>query len=151
VRDPFDRGSKWLIGHHGSAVLRLGGVERIRSWRALQAELTHPRQLPDGLLAVTQVMTRLRYNDLRFLAIFGGKQAMIDSPLIQELLAETRAEAWAEAQQKAILRFLSSRFGLVPPEIVFALQPIHEKAKLDDLVECAARCPSLEAFRARLA
>jgi len=52
MRDPFDRGRKWLIGHHGAAVLRLGGVERIRSWRALQAEVTHPRQLPDGLLEV---------------------------------------------------------------------------------------------------
>jgi hypothetical protein len=85
------------------------------------------------------------------MALFGGKKAMIDSPLIQELLAETRAEARAETQRKDILRFFSSRFGLVPPEIVTALQRIHEEAKLNDLVEWAAKCPNLEAFRARLA
>jgi hypothetical protein len=278
VRDPFDRRSKWLIGHHGSAVLRLGGVERIRSWRALQAEVTHPRQLPDGLLevyfadttdsdlflietvtypdqrvreqlvrdvavvlldrrvlpevltvvlrprgnvevgseeemqsrlgwtglrinwrvvklwtlpaeqllaandvglvpwvpltqfasspevvlqecrrridtqasaeeranllAVTQVMTRLRYNDPQLVALFGGKQAMIDSPLIQELLAER--------DQKAILRVLSRRFGSIPPEIILALTPIQDEARLNDLIDCATGCPNLEAFRARL-
>jgi len=76
---------------------------------------------------------------------------MIDSPLIQELLAETRAETRAETQQNNIARFLSTRCGLVPPEIVSALKGIHEKAKLDDLVDWAASCPDLEAFRARLA
>jgi len=80
---------------------------------------------------------------------------MIDSPLIQEYfaeeLAEARAKTRAETQRKDILRILSTRFGLVRPEIVSALQQIHEEAKLDDLVEWAAGCPNLEAFRARLA
>src|SRR5947209_137310 len=37
------------------------------------------------LLAVTQVMTRLRYDDPRLLSILGGGQIMIESPLIQEV------------------------------------------------------------------
>src|SRR5262245_17435879 len=52
IRDDYDRGSKWLIGHRGDALLRLAGVRGIRSWRALQSDLVLPRQLPDGLLEV---------------------------------------------------------------------------------------------------
>ena len=103
-----------------------------------------------NLLAVTQVMTRLRYNDPQLLALFGGKQAMIESPLIQELLAGTRAQTLTETNHKAILRILSSRFGSIPPEIVSALRPIQDEAKLNDLIDLATGCPNLEAFRARL-
>src|SRR5262249_31429133 len=46
----FDRSSKWLIEHHGDALLRLAGVEHIVSWRPLPAELVQPGQLPDGVL-----------------------------------------------------------------------------------------------------
>ena len=46
----YDKSSKWLIEHHGDALLRLAGVTDIVSWRPLQAELVQPRQLPDGLL-----------------------------------------------------------------------------------------------------
>ena len=31
----YDRSSKWLIEHHGDAILRIAGVEEIESWRAL--------------------------------------------------------------------------------------------------------------------
>lgn len=46
----YDRSSKWMIQHHGVALLRLAGISGIRSWRALQAEVVQPGQLPDGLL-----------------------------------------------------------------------------------------------------
>ena len=46
----YDRTSKWLIQHHGDAILRLAGVADVVSWRPLQAELVQPRQLPDGLI-----------------------------------------------------------------------------------------------------
>jgi hypothetical protein len=46
----FDRSSKRLIQHHGDAVLWLAGVRGVVSWRALQAEIVQPAQLPDGLL-----------------------------------------------------------------------------------------------------
>jgi hypothetical protein len=51
----YDRSSKWLIQHHGDAILRLAGVSDILSWRPLQAEVVQPRQLPDGLLEVKTV------------------------------------------------------------------------------------------------
>src|SRR5213594_3507776 len=52
VHDQYDRSSKWLIQHHGNALLWLGGVRNVVSWRPLQAEIVQPRQLPDGLLEV---------------------------------------------------------------------------------------------------
>ena len=67
---------------------------------------------------------------------------MIESPLIQELMAQR--------MHKDILRVLAARFGPVPPEIVAALQAIVDETKLDALVEWAATCPDLEAFRTRL-
>jgi len=51
-RPQFDAASKWLIGHHGDAILRLAGLTDITSWRAVQAEVVQPRRLPDGLLEV---------------------------------------------------------------------------------------------------
>ena len=48
----YDKSSKWLIQKHGDGILYLGGVRQVRAWRALQAELIQPRQLPDGLLEV---------------------------------------------------------------------------------------------------
>lgn len=278
MRAPYDRGSKWLIEHHGDALLRLGGVAGIASWKPLQAELVQPRQLPDGLLevtvtgqaepllflvevgtyperrlleqvvrnqvlvfldrrelpevltvilqpkgqyrlasphelasrlgwsrlqfswrvvelwtlaaadlltandvglipwvpltqfeeppevmlrqcrqrideqaapaehanllAVTQVLTRLRYNEAGLLAILGGKKIMIESPLIQELVAERT--------HKDILLVLTARFGLLPQEIVASLQAVQEEKKLEELVDWAARCADMEAFRSRL-
>ena len=248
MRDPSDRGSKWLIGHHGDSLLRLGGVTGVRSWRALLADVVHPRQLPDGLLevllegqtepdlflvevatypearvheqlardmglvwlerrllpevltlvlhprgnlrvadgqdthsrlgwtrmqvnwrvvelwtlpaadllaandvglipwvpltrlnappeivlqqcrqriddqappieranllAITQVMTRLRYNDPGLLSLFGGKQTMIESPLIQELVDEKLAQDRAKTSARLLSRSWS---GDSPP------------------------------------
>jgi hypothetical protein len=96
----------------------------------------------DNLLAVSQIMTRLRYNDAGLLAILGGSRVMIESPLIQEL--------WATKMHKVIERALAARFGTVPAEILAALQPISDEKRLDDLHEWAIRCPDLEAFRTKL-
>ncbi len=45
-----DKSAKWLIEHHGDAILRLGGVTDLVRWRAAPAELVLPTKLPDGLL-----------------------------------------------------------------------------------------------------
>ena len=99
-----------------------------------------------NLLAVTQVLTGLRYNDPQLLSLLGGKQAMIESPVLQEFVHE----AVAEARQRDILRVLGARFGAVPQEIAAALRSVQDEAKLDELVDWASRSPSLEAFRSRL-
>ena len=72
---------------------------------------------------------------------------MIESPLIQEL----RQEFMAQRGHKDVLLVLAVRFGSVPPEIEAAVRAIQDEARLDLLVDWAALCPDLEAFRTRLA
>ncbi len=89
--------------------------------------------------AVTQVLARLRYNDPGILELFGGRQSMIESPLIKELEAEFT--------HKTILRFLEGRFGPVPEDIRGAVQRIRDESTLDAVTLLAARCPDVDAFR----
>jgi hypothetical protein len=96
-----------------------------------------------NLLAVIQVLTKLRYNDLRLLSILGGRQAMIESPLIRELLTERSCEVRCQD----ILNILEERFGPVGEDITALLRAIHDDAKLRELVRLAARCPELASFR----
>jgi hypothetical protein len=95
-----------------------------------------------NLLAVAQVLARLRYNDPGLLSIFGGSQAMIESPLIQEL----RQEFMAQRGHKDIVGVLEERFGSVPQDLITALGAIQEDERLDQLLRWAVRCPDLEAF-----
>jgi hypothetical protein len=46
----YDPNSKWMIRHHGAAILRMAGFGNIGPWKAVQAEPVHPRRLPDGLI-----------------------------------------------------------------------------------------------------
>jgi hypothetical protein len=48
----FDKSGKWLIQHHGDALIWLGGLRQVVHWEAVQSELVQPGQLPDGLLEV---------------------------------------------------------------------------------------------------
>lgn len=52
MRQDKDRSSKWLIAHHGDAILKLAGLTGFTEWRAIQPETIAPRRLPDGLLEV---------------------------------------------------------------------------------------------------
>jgi hypothetical protein len=99
-----------------------------------------------NLLAVSQIMTQLRYNDAGLLAILGGSRMIIESPLVQELLAQNTQET----RQADILTFLEGRFGEVPLEIAAELRLVKDKQKLQDLSRFAGQCPDLAAFQARL-
>jgi hypothetical protein len=291
AHQPYDRGGKWLIQHHGGSLLKLGGAKRLRSWRAAQAEVVQARQLPDGLLevefdreagaeadpapglyvveiatypekrlleqvardvasvfldrgqvpealtivlrphpkwsfqvagehelnspqgwtkwqmswrvvelwsipaeqllaagdvgmipwvplsyiegppepvlrecraridaqappgerenmlAVTQVLARLRYNDPSVLELFGGRQSMIESPLIQELEAEFTLKATQKAMHESILLFLEGRFGPFPEDVRTAVQRVQDASALRAVTVLAARCPDIDAFR----
>jgi len=97
-----------------------------------------------NLLAVTQVLARLRYNDSELFAILGGRRTMIESPLLQELEAEWKAEATA----KAIVRVLEDRFGRISPVLREAIQSIRDESRLDRLLTSAVRCGDLSGFEA---
>jgi hypothetical protein len=117
-------------------------IQQCREWIDAQAT---PEEKPN-LLAVTQVMTRLRYNDPGLLTLLGGSRVMIESPLIQEMLAQS----WQDGFHEAILGFLESRFGPIPPDVAAELHLISDKRKLAELNRFAGRCPDLESFCAAL-
>jgi len=103
-----------------------------------------------SLFAVAQVLASLRYNDPGLIAILGGRTAMIESPLLKEIVDETRAEAVAETKAEAILAVLRARLGPVPTELADAVRRMQNSATLDPLLDVAACCPDLDSFRAAL-
>jgi hypothetical protein len=113
----------------------------LRRCRERIEDQAHPSERAN-LLAVTQVLARLRFPNPQLLALLGGTQAMFESPLLKELLAQTR--------QEDIVDVLQERFGDVPVELTTRLQQIADGKKLRGLLRFAAMCPDLEAFNARL-
>jgi hypothetical protein len=163
-----------------------------------------------NLLAVTQILAKLRYNDPRLLTILGGTRAMNESEVVRELLGpffdkrvakevkervakevkervakevkervakevkervatevkervakevkervatevkERVAKERRDRSQRILLRFLRARFGPVPPETRAAVQAVEDETRLDALIDLAAQCPDLDAFRTRL-
>jgi len=95
-----------------------------------------------NLLAVSQVLARLRYNDAKLLGILGGTQVMIESPLIQEIVAKSK--------QQALRVVLQARFGSVPAEVTERLRAVDSERKLEALIKHAVRCADLQAFLKRL-
>jgi hypothetical protein len=91
------------------------------------------------LLAVAQVLSGLRFPDPELLRLFGGQQAMIESPVLQKFVAERIHEV--------ILEFLKGRFEAVPRDVTRLLREILNEKKLKKLSRVAAKCPDLEAFR----
>ncbi|MDP6115504.1 MAG: hypothetical protein QGG53_26895 [Planctomycetota bacterium] len=99
-----------------------------------------------NLLAVSQVLAKLRFDDVNILNLFGGKQVMIESPLIQELVDE----AVLSQKQKDILQILKVRFGDVPAEVSAKVEAKRALDELEPLFDASATAPSLDAFKERL-
>jgi hypothetical protein len=107
-----------------------------------------------NLLAVTQILLGLRYNqDVPLLgklrALLGGREAMIESPVYQEITEEAERKGATEAKREAILDFLETRFGPAAKALEVELKAV-ELDRLSDLVKLAAKCRSLASFRKRL-
>jgi hypothetical protein len=92
-----------------------------------------------NLLAVSQVLAQLKFPQPELLALLGGTEVMIESPLITELLAKTR--------QEDIVMVLKRRFAKVPPDVIKHLRAIVSEKKLSQLLGHATDCASVEAFR----
>ncbi len=72
---------------------------------------------------------------------------MIESPVLNELIAETQAKTW----HKGILGLLKNRFGSVPADLAEMLRGITDEEKLQKLLNLSSSCASLEEFRHHLA
>jgi hypothetical protein len=161
----YDCSSKWLIDHHGNLILFLllaTGEPGLMPWVPLTrldgpapAILGECRRIIDekakpeehaNLLAVTQVLMNLVHHEAALHAIVGGKEAMIDSPILNELIAEKVAEA----MQKAVLGLLEDRFGAVPLDVAQRVKDVTNADHLLQINKRAARCPDLDTFRQAL-
>src|SRR4051794_26946093 len=105
----------------------------------------------ENLLAVAQVLGGLRYNDPRLFEVLGGRDAMIESPVLQQLRDEWTREGEHKGERQAIIRVLVARFGEEAGALRAGLDAIDDKERLEELITLAARCRSLEAFRKRMA
>jgi len=97
----------------------------------------------ENLLAVTQFLARLRYNDPKAFQILGGRKAMIESPLVEELKAE-----WT---REKVIDVLVARFGAKAEALETQLNAIADEARLRELIKHAATCRNLSSFRKQLA
>jgi len=74
--------------------------------------------------------------------LLGGTEAMIESPLLQKMRAQTLHEA--------MLEFLKGRFGTVPRDVSRLILATLDEKKLKKLTALAGKCPDMEAFREAL-
>jgi hypothetical protein len=100
----------------------------------------------ENMLAVTQLLAGLRYNDPKLFQILGGRKAMIESPLLQELIAERTHDTMIEN----LMTFLVARFGSKAEALESELKAIGDEARLKELVKYAATCRTLSSFRKQL-
>jgi hypothetical protein len=109
-------------------------------------EAQAPAEEQGTLLAVTQVMTRLRFTDPRLLEILRGSQAMLDSPFMQELFQQRECAV----RRQDILDILKDRFQVVPEDVAARVRLIDREERLKELLLMAFRCEDLDAFRKEL-
>ena len=95
------------------------------------------------MLAVTQLLARLRYNDETLFQILGGRKAMIESPLLDELKYE-----WT---RDTLISVLVARFGSNARSLESELKAISDESRLQELVKHGATRRTLSSFRTQLA
>ena len=128
-------------------VLTLSGSDLLFQQCRARIDEEAPPEERENLLAVTQVLAGLRYNEVGLFQLLGGRNAMIESPVLQELKAE-----WTrEDKRRTIVDFLVARFGPEAEEIATQLETIADDARLKELIKLAAVCSDLQSFRKELA
>jgi hypothetical protein len=139
--------------------------ETLKECRAIIDERAKPEELGD-ILAVSQVLASLRYNDQWLFNFFGGKEAMIESPYLNQIIDEQvkkkinereeqvkktiEGQVRNQMQHALISRILKIRFGSVPADLVAALQVVTKTDELDSLADWAESCTDLAAFKEKL-
>jgi hypothetical protein len=104
-----------------------------------------------GLMAVTLILAGLAFPDKRFLDLFGGAQAMIESPVLDEVKEILRKRYEADTTRRNILATLEARLGPIPVDRLAELNAVEDDGRLRGLLRLAATCPDVDAFVAGLA
>jgi predicted transposase YdaD len=119
-----------------------------------KARIDHEVPSPErqDLLTVAQFLLRLRYDKEtvpRLQELLGGREAMLESPLYQEIVEEARREGETRAMQRDILDLLEIRFGPEAKDLEVELNAIAFD-RLRELHRLAATSRNLASFRKRL-
>lgn len=117
-----------------------------------------PPQEKANFLAVTQVLTELRYRKQGLLggllSILGGEEAMLESPLIQGIVDKQVQQAVVETNRarahRDILAVLETRFREIPGGLAEQVRSVADENRLTELLRKAVASPDLEAFRKEL-
>lgn len=83
MHDDQDRGSKWMITHHGDAILRFAGITDFTRWRALTVDVVQPRRLPDGLIEA--IFPGQDKSDLFLLEVFSYPDARAERQIFEKM------------------------------------------------------------------
>jgi hypothetical protein len=102
-------------------------------------EADAPINRQGDMLAISELMTGLRFPDSQLLKLFEGKRAMIESPVVQRWKAESLHEA--------IIAVLKERFDAAPRDVTKLLRGLRDEKRLIQLNVLAAQCHNLDAFR----
>jgi hypothetical protein len=120
----------------------------IQRWSELVGAETDLRRRADYALALV-FAERAGRRDAWHDALKGF--AMIESPLIAELLAKAEADATVKATAKAtaeaLLRVLQKRYRELPEAVTTAIRACTDSAQLDRWLDAAGEAPTLEQFR----
>lgn len=101
-----------------------------------------------NLLAIAQVFAGLAVRDRGLVhRIFGEIPMIMESPIMQELVAVKNAER----MHRAIIRCLQRRFGTIPDDVRAQIAIVANDDRLDDLTFAAGTCADLDTFRQQLA
>jgi hypothetical protein len=123
-------------------------VERCKA--RIDHEVPSPER--EDLLAVAQFLLRLRYDKEtvpRLQELLGGREAMIESPLYQEIVEEAERNGEIRAMRRAILGVLEGRFGPEAGDLEVDLKAVPFD-QLQELIRFAVEYRSLASFRKRL-
>jgi hypothetical protein len=101
------------------------------------------------LLAVTQAFLSLKFQKRthqNLFDLFGGGKVVIEFPLVQEYGDERDRRRF----HSNIARVIQNRFEVLSDDARARLEGVTEQQKLEQLLDLASLCPSMEAFVERL-
>ncbi|QJW94323.1 RpnC/YadD family protein [Frigoriglobus tundricola] len=100
----------------------------------------------ENLRVTMQLLGGLRFDKELLKKLFARKDAMIESPVLQEWLQEQDVKT----RQGVVLRKLERSFGPVPADVSAAVRVVTDLLRLEALLDAAYVSTSLADFRARL-
>lgn len=95
------------------------------------------------MLAVTEILAGLRFDEKMLEAMFRGAKTMIESPILQKWLREGEVKTL----HKAILDELEVRFGSVPDDLSATIRLVQDPDRLTTAHKVSHTCDSIDTFR----